>query len=221
MITPDDLAARFAPPLPGGGELYRRQLTVTDSAYQLAEQLLTALPAGHHLDQAVIALESAAHWACAGLAALDQDTAIEATCADEPVPLLLSDAPASTSPLPRRPVPAAPPLAALAAVPVTDLSGIGAFTDLWRTGLRGALDLAPLPRLVAYTLASYAGADGGIAAVDQPSIRDLCEACGTDSTCVLHALQELAETGWITRRDDGTGATSYQLRMPTSPAATA
>src|SRR4051794_22682315 len=48
MLTPDDIAARFAPPLTGGA-LYARQLAFTDHAYGLAEQALNTLPRGHHL----------------------------------------------------------------------------------------------------------------------------------------------------------------------------
>lgn len=199
MITPDDLAVRFAPQVTRG-PLHDRQLRFADGAYQLAEQALDALPRGHYLDQTVTALETAAHWVCAGLAAAVAEQAVEAD-AQVPYPLTL------------------PTADALAAVPARE--GIGEGLDLnvslWRIGLRGAMALFPLARLVAYTFAEYAGPAGYIADADQPSIEALCIATGTDSTGVLHAIEELAADGWISRHTDG-DLTRYQLRMPTPTA---
>jgi hypothetical protein len=193
MLTPDDIAARFAPPLTGGA-LYARQLAFTDHAYSLAEQALNTLPRGHHLDQAVIALESAAHWVCAGLAAVHTDEAAEADAhqnAEQPY--------------------------ALADTAASNLDGLGELdlnVSLWRTCLRGALQLHPYARLVAYVLADSADHHGFIADADQPEIEVLGMATGLDVGMVLQALEELATHGWIGRHNDGRGTTRYQLRQP-------
>lgn len=200
-ITPDSIAARFAPPLTGG-MLYARQLQFSDGAYQLAERALDALPRGHHLDQAVTALEAATHWVCAGLAAVHADEAAEQS-ADE-VPYILAG-------------PALTPTAASPAEPAS-AAGIGRGPDLdvslWRTCLtRGALTLWPLARLVALVVAESADAHGHIADADQPEIEGLCLGTGLPSPDVLHALEELATGGWISRHTDGS-MTRYQLRLP-------
>lgn len=198
MITPDNLAARFAPPLTGG-DLYARQAAFTDSAYELAERALDALPRGHHLDQAVIALESAAHWVCAGLAAVHADGVAEAEVQEhgDQVAYALGG-------------PARPPAPAGGAGPALNIS-------LWRTGVLNGLQLHPLARLVALTLAEAAGEDGRIAAADQPTVEALGMGTGLDINNLLAAIEELADGGWISRHTDG-GPTAYQLRLP-SPTA--
>lgn len=200
MITPDGLAARFAPPLTGAAQ-YVRQLEFTDGAYQLAERALDVLPRGHHLERAVDALEIAAHWVCAGLATAHARAAA-ATEAEQPG----DQAVYVLGPAAPQPAPAA------------SGTGIGEGLDLnvsmWRAGLRGALQLHPLGRLVAYTLAESADEHGYIADADQPTHEELCLATGLDIANVLHAVEELAITGWIGRHNDGTGPTRYQLRLP-------
>lgn len=198
MITPDDLARRFAPPLTAGA-LYDRQIRFSDRAYEVAEQALDALPTGHHLDQVVIALESAVHWMWAGLSAIEAEREAEAEQVVQQVPY----APA--------------PAGAAAVPPAGPSSSIGAGLDLdvsvWRTGIRHALTLHPLARLVALILAEAAGPSGYIADPDQPSIEDLAYGTGLDGPNLLGALEELAERGWISRHTDG-AATRFQLRLP-------
>lgn len=192
-ITPDDLAQRFAPPLTGG-MLESRAAEFIFSTYQLAERACDVLPRGHHLDQAVVALESAAHWVYAGLSAVAADEASEVTD-DSPVPYVLGG-------------PAAPATGTAASLG----AGLDLNVSMWRTGVRhGALP--PLARLVALCLAEAAGEAGFIADVDQPSLEDLCLGTGLDVANLLHAVEELAITGWISRHTDA-GATRYQLRMP-------
>jgi hypothetical protein len=87
-ITPDDLAARFAPPV-SAAALQTRAADFIAAAYALAEQAMDALPRGHHLDNAVEALESAAHWVSAGLAAVEADgnaDQLAAEAAEQQVP---------------------------------------------------------------------------------------------------------------------------------------
>ncbi|WP_202236584.1 hypothetical protein [Actinacidiphila reveromycinica] len=191
-ITPDDLAARFAPP-PTNGPLYSRLLTFTDGAYALAERALDVLPRGHHLDEAVRALEAAAHWVCAGLAAIEADTATEQHADQVPYVVLAAptDAP-STS----------------------DLGEFALNVSLWRTCIRGST-AHPLARLVALTLSEVCDDHGYIADSDQPTLDDLCLGTGLPSADVLRAVEDLATAGWIGRHNDGAG-TRYQLRLPAS-----
>lgn len=208
MITPDTLAARFAAPLTGG-DLYARQLAFVDGAYQLAERALDTLPGGHHLEQAVIALETAAQMVCAGLAALHDETAAAGVDTEDqaPVPYVLGGD--QRPPLPTRTVPGL-------VVPDTieSLTDLGLDLDvaLWRAALC-TTTLHPLARLVALVLCEAADAHGYIPDAAQPSITDLMNASGLDVGAVLQALEELATTGWIGRHNDG-GMTRYQMRMP-------
>jgi hypothetical protein len=194
MITPDDLVARFAPPLTGG-DLYARQAAFIDDAYQLAERAMDALPRGHHLDQAVTALETAAHWVCAGLAAVATDAAIEAEQSADQIPYVLAPAAAD----------AAPPRSLLG-------EGLALDVGMWRMGIRTA-SLHPLARLVALTLGEAADDHGFIRDREQPTVEDLCLGTGLPTPEVLAALEELCGQGWISRYSDGS-TTRYQLRLP-------
>jgi hypothetical protein len=191
-ITPDDLAARFAAPA-SAPALLTRAADFTAAAYALAEQAMDALPRGHFLDQAVDALERASHWVSAGLAAVEADAA-----ADE----LATQAAELQLPF------------ALAAPAPAELGELALNVSLWRTCLRGALQLHPYARLVAYTLADSADDRGFIADADQPEIEVLALATGLDVGMALQALEELATHGWIGRHNDGRGTTRYQLRQP-------
>jgi|GEM_PF-5013850 len=195
MITPDDLAARFAPPLTPGAPYARQQLSFADGAYELAERALDLLPRGHHLDQAVQALETAAHWVTAGLAALAADTP---TDVDQAVPYAVAERPT-------RPVPGGASLGEL------DLN-----VSLWRTGIRTSPTLHPIARLVAHTLAEAADQHGYIADGDQPTVTALCDGTGLGTPDVLCALEDLVAGGWVSRHSAGGAdrATRYQLRMP-------
>lgn len=199
-ITPDNLAARFAPPVTHGA-LYARQVAFSDGAMELAEQVLDALPRGHHLDRAVDALETAVHQVWAGLNAVYAEVVAEVVAeqgADQ-VPFVLD--PAS--------VPTAPP-------PEAGLGDLDLNVSLWRTCLRGAMDLHPFARLTAYVVAEAADSHGFIADSDQPEIESLCLATGLDVGMVLQALEDLATHGWIGRHNNGGGTTRYQLRTPAS-----
>lgn len=193
-ITPDDLAARFAAPLTGGA-LYTRQMSFMDDAYRLAERALDALPRGHHLDQAVMALESAAHWVCAGMAAEYATEAAEAEQHADQIPYVLD------------------PAAAAARPPQTSLGeGLALDVSMWRMGILHA-SLHPFARLSALALCEAADDGGFISDGNQPSLDDLCLGTGLPAREVLGALEELCQNGWISRHTDG-GATRYQLRLP-------
>ncbi|WP_333769608.1 hypothetical protein [Streptomyces sp. IBSBF 2435] len=197
MITPDNLAARFAPPITSG-PLYARQVEIADSAYMLAESVLDALPRGHHLDRAVEALETAVHQVWAGLNAVFADTA--ANDLADPVPSVLSPGPAA---------------AATAGAALGDLA---LNVSLYRTCVRTSR-LFPIARLAALTLADLADEHGYIADRDQPSVDELCAGTGCGPQDVLAAIEELAVGGWIGRLNCGDGApTRYQLRTPATPA---
>lgn len=209
MIDPDALAARFAAPLTSG-PLYSRQLAFTDNAYQLAEQALDVLPRGHHLDQVVLALETAAHMVCAGLAALHDERAAESVDADDQPPTPYALGSTERPPLPARPIPGL-------VVPDTleGLTDVGLDLDvtLWRSGLR-TTSLHPLARLLGHVMTEAADAHGYIADDAQPNLVDLMNATGLDAGAVLQAIEDLATSGWISRHNDG-GMTRYALRMPT------
>jgi hypothetical protein len=198
-ITPDDLAARFAPPV-SAAALQTRAADFTAAAYALAEQAMDALPRGHHLDNAVEALESAAHWVSAGLAAVEADgiaDQLAAEAAEQQIPLVLDPAA----------VQLAPPIEA-------GLGDLDLNLSLYRTCVRTSR-LYPIARLVALTLTDVAGEHGFIADVDQPTLDELCMGTGCGPHDVLAALEELAIGGWIGRLNVGDGApTRYQLRMP-------
>lgn len=192
-ITPDDLARRFAPPLTAGA-LYDRQIRFSDGTFAVAELAMDLLPGGHHLDQAVIALESAVHWVWAGLSAIEAEDQVEAGAGR-----------------------AEQVLYTLATPLAEPSSSIGAGLDLdvlvWRTGIHRATTLPPLARLVALALSEAAGPSGFIADRDQPTVEDLAYGTGLDGPTLLCALEDLAERGWISRHTDG-AATRYQLRLP-------
>lgn len=232
MITPDELPLRFSAPATNG-ELHERQLRFADETYQLAERALSVLPGGHHLEQAILALETANHWIGAGLAALQDETAaaavdgvvaaavatlpvdaeaglaavMEAATADDdgPVPYTVA-----RPELPQRP---------LRGVVVPDtIEGLGDLdldVTAWRTALRAA-HLHPFARLLGHALAEATDAHGYIPDSAQPTVIELVEATGLDGGTVLQAVEELATAGLISRHNDG-GLTRYQLRLPLAP----
>lgn len=211
MITPDDLAVRFAPPVTRG-PLYTRQLRFTDAAYQLAEQALDALPRGHHLDRAVTSLEEASHWLCAGLAAVVAEQALENNTTErapeaDPIPgaepilyaWVAVDAPEPSTP--------APPPATQAGAPGLDV------VSFWRNGVL-ASGLHPLAKLTGAVLAEAAGPDGRIEDAYRPSNEALCAAIQHDLPTLLMALEDLCAHGWLSRTY-GPGPVRYALLLPT------